>query len=186
MNCPLGADRRVAFIQQFEHDRKRVSENVAQRRWWPAEDAYLKGLDAATMGSPMPRAFFFPHSMGGTRLPLSRRPKFPSRVAPPVEGTEVTSAGTSTSRGFVVADGFWFQGHPPATGSNQDPCVFSTPLGPLHAFCRVERPKGSDNYVVRLGDCAGQLLPDEVKQGDVILMASLTSADPRFASQSIR
>lgn len=60
-----------------------------------------------------------------------------------------------------MADGF----EKNTIGPNQDPCVLSAPLGPVHSFCRIDNRKGRDHFVRR----TDRLLSQEVCPGDVVI-----------------
>jgi hypothetical protein len=118
--------------------------------------------------APMSRRFFFfPH--GPERDPPSglsvKSP--PWRVPYAVRGALVSDAGSQLADGIIMGDGYQTRGGPVIVGGNQDPCVFSEPLGGLHSFCRVVKRRGRDNDVAELTSSGG-LLPTVVAPGDVI------------------
>lgn len=129
----------------------------------------------------MPRAFFFPHSVEQRRVKTGYKGS-PSRVPMAVEGTQISADGVrEQARGSIISDGYWPHDGSPQIGSNQDPCVFSSPGPPLHAFCRVAKVRGADNNVIRRDGTAGALLPREVGPGDVIVYGKPRRGAPTLA-----
>jgi hypothetical protein len=61
----------------------------------------------------------------------------PWRVPYQVRGALVSDLGSQLAEGVIMGDGHQTRGGPVILGGNQDPCVFSGPLGGLHTFCRV-------------------------------------------------
>jgi hypothetical protein len=101
------------------------------------------------------RFFFFPHALEASK-------RSPGRVAFDVEADLADSAGVRTRDEVVVmADGF----EKNIIGPNQDPCVLSSPSGPVHTFCRIDYARGKDHYVKG----TRRLLSQEVVSGDVII-----------------
>lgn len=84
-----------------------------------------------------------------------------------MRGALVSGAGSQVVEGVIMGDGYQIRGGPVIVGSNQDPCVFSEPLGGLHTFCRVVTRHGRDNDVAGLSSSGG-LLPTVVVPGDVV------------------
>ena len=117
----------------------------------------------------MSRFFFFPHGPERADPPSRLTPKKtpPWRVPFQVRGALVSDAGSQLADGVIMGDGYKTRGEPVMLGGNQDPCVFSAPLGGLHTFCRVVTRQGNDNDVAVLV-ASGGLLPTVVAPGDVI------------------
>jgi hypothetical protein len=114
------------------------------------------------------RFFFFPHRVERADPPLRlTRGEPPWRVPYEVRAAMVSPTGVQTADGVVMGDGYQVRGGGAIVGGNQDPCVFSDPLGGLHAFCRIVRRKGRDHDVVTLTSATG-LLPTVVAPGDVV------------------
>lgn len=107
-----------------------------------------------------PRTFFFPHAR--EREALGGRP---GRVPFEVTGDLVDGSSAWRGNAVVCADGYGLN----QCASNQDPCVFSAPLGPLHSFCRVDTFRGKDNYVLELDGTQRRFLSDVVTPGDRIV-----------------
>jgi len=106
---------------------------------------------------PPPRAFFFPHAFSSTKKPGAP----PGRALFDVSATLLPSdAEPYRDNVTVMADGYAQN----TVGPNQDPCVFSSPIGPFHSFCRITSPP-SDNRVRGLG----ATLPNVAASGDVIV-----------------
>jgi hypothetical protein len=108
----------------------------------------------------IPRTFFFPHARKSDGVLGGR----PGRVPFEVIGDLVDGSSTRKDRAVVCADGYGFN----QCASNQDPCVFCKPLGPLHSFCRVDAPRGKDHYVLELSGTQERFLSDVVRPDDRI------------------
>ena len=120
------------------------------------------------------RFFFFPHGPERIAPPSRLTPQLPPwRVPYAVHGALVSDGDSQPAEGVIMGDGYQIRGGPVIVGSNQDPCVFSEPLGGLHTFCRVVARHGRDNDVAGLGPSGG-LLPTVVVPGDVVFYASPT------------
>jgi hypothetical protein len=114
------------------------------------------------------RAFFFPHTLdpkqGRTETNTS------GRVPYAVGGTLVGPDGPSEGTCVVMAEGYV----DPTSGAgilglSQDPCVFSAPGGPFHAFSRIDGTKPEGERVVSGGKHIANSLPEAVSKGDVIV-----------------
>jgi hypothetical protein len=107
------------------------------------------------------RFFFFPHAL---QAEASGKRQRPGRVAFDVEADLADCTGVRTQGEVVVmADGF----EKNTIGPNQDPCVFSAPLGPVHSFCRIENKRtGYTDHRVKGTD---RLLSQVVCAGDVVI-----------------
>jgi hypothetical protein len=103
------------------------------------------------------KAFFFPHPLapgcGPTALP-GRVPFDVTAVLLPRNGEP------NEDSAVVMADGYARN----VVGPNQDPCVFSRPIGPFHTFCRIGSTKPA--HLVRGTNLR---LPQAVTTGDVIV-----------------
>lgn len=106
---------------------------------------------------PPQRAFFFPHALQSSKGPGDP----PGRALFDVSAMLLPADGEPERDSVqVMADGY----ERDTVGPNQDPCVFSSPRGPFHSFCRLSSPP-ADNRVRGLG----ATLPNVVKSGDVIV-----------------
>lgn len=106
------------------------------------------------------RAFFFPHAL----QPGRKAGTPPGRVPFDVQATLVSLTDVTTDRAIVFADGYLQN----VVGSNQDPCVFSAPIGPLHSFCRIDK-RARNHYVRESSGRHDRLLSHCVATGDVII-----------------
>lgn len=110
---------------------------------------------------PFPRrAFFFPHAL----LPGRKAGTPPGRVPFDVDATLVSLTDVKTDHAVIFADGYGRN----VVGSNQDPCVFSSPLGPLHSFCRIDK-RARNHYVRESSGRHDRLLSRCVATGDIII-----------------
>ncbi len=107
------------------------------------------------------RAFFFPHQLHPGKY--WRTP--PGRVPFDVAANVVSASATRTGQVVIFADGYGRN----VVGNNQDPCVFSAPLGPFHSFCRIDGGHGHDNYVRELSGRHQLLLSKVVSAGDIVI-----------------
>lgn len=113
----------------------------------------------------MRRAFFFPHSL----LPGRRPGGSPGRVPFDIHGPLVSRSARRDGSATVFADGY----EKNTVGSNQDPCIFSSPLGPFHAFCRING-KRRDLYVRERDQRHSRLLSHIVSTDDIIIYGKFT------------
>ena len=119
------------------------------------------------------RAFFFPHPLD----PQQKRgePNISGRVPFDVTATLLGPNGATEADCVVMADGFL----DPTTGgglvgSSQDPCVFSGPGGPFHAFARIDGTNLANEKVVSDGKHIADSLAEAVAEGDVIIFGKTT------------
>jgi hypothetical protein len=122
------------------------------------------------------RAFFFPHPLE----PKQKRGELnlTGRVAFEVTG-RLTGQNESAIGGpfWVMGDGYYdvTSGEiPGVVGSNQDPCIFSAPWGPFHAFYRLDGANLATEKVVADGKHIADSLPETVEPGDVIIYGKVT------------
>jgi hypothetical protein len=136
-----------------------VSEEIGENA---AEQAVaMDGLRTiAARHGHMRRAFFFPHGSVAGRRPGG----LPGRVPFDIHGPLVSRSGRRDGGATVYADGY----EKNTVGSNQDPCVLSSPLDPFHAFCKIDGRRG-DLYVREVGTRHDRLLPQVVSADDVIV-----------------
>lgn len=106
------------------------------------------------------RAFFFPHALDPGRKPWAP----PGRVPFNVHATLVSETGVTSDDAVIFSDGY----EENVVGSNQDPCFFSEPLGPIHSFCRIDK-RNRDYYVREASGRHDRLLSHCVRAGDLIL-----------------
>lgn len=121
--------------------------------------------DVSRTRGHMRRAFFFPHGRTAGLQPGG----LPGRVPFDVRGPLLSRSGRRDGDATIYADGYKAN----TVGSNQDPCVFSSPLGPFHAFCRIDG-KRRDLYVRECGGRHERLLPQLVSAEDVIVYGKFT------------
>jgi hypothetical protein len=114
------------------------------------------------------RFFFFPHGLESPEREDLKKGSTPSRVRFEVTGMLVTRTGVKESDGVVMADGYRLKGGDALIGGNQDPCIFSAPLGGVHAFNRILKRQGHDHDVVELSGKRKGLLTAVAAAGDVI------------------
>lgn len=118
-------------------------------------------MTLSTESKQLPRrAFFFPHAL----QPGRKAGKPPGRVPFDVEATLVSLTEVKTDHAIVFADGY----DQNVVGSNQDPCVFSAPIGPLHSFCRIDK-RARNHYVRESSGRHDRLLSHCVATGDLII-----------------
>ena len=114
------------------------------------------------------RFFFFPHGLESAERDELKKGSAPSRVPFEVNGALVTRTGVRESDGVVMGDGYRLKGGDVLVGGNQDPCIFSAPLGGVHSFCRIVKRQGHDHDVVELSGKRKGLLTSVATAGDVI------------------
>ena len=109
------------------------------------------------------RAFFFPHSLEPAQKPGADN--ISGRVPFEVTGTLL---GSELRQGPVLGDGRRI--HRSArrarrawSGSCQDPCVFSDPWGPFHAFLRLDGANLANEKVMGAGKVIADSLPETVE-----------------------
>jgi hypothetical protein len=116
------------------------------------------------------RAFFFPHSLEPAQKPGAEN--ISGRVPFEVTGTLL---GSEHRQGpfWIMADGFFDPlgdpQMPGVVGSYQEPCVFSDPWGPFHAFLRLDGTNPASEKVMGTGKIVADSLVDTVTPGDVII-----------------
>lgn len=116
------------------------------------------------------RAFFFPHSLEPAQKPGAEN--LSGRVPFEVTGTLL---GSEHRQGpfWVMADGFFDPlgdaQMPGVVGAYQEPCVFSDPWGPFHAFLRLDGTNPANEKVMGAGKIIADSLVDTVSPGDVII-----------------
>ena len=119
------------------------------------------------------RAFFFPHSLEPAQKPGADN--ISGRVPFEVTGALIGSDyRVHEPRPFwVMADGFLDPmgdaQMPGVVGSYQDPCVFSDPWGPFHAFLRLDGANLANEKVMGAGKVIADSLAETVNPGDVII-----------------
>lgn len=118
------------------------------------------------MASRNRRVFFFPHA-------LHPGPGRPGRVRFQANGFIVSASGVRAGRCSVWADGF----EDDVVGPNQDPCIFSAPIGPVHTFCRINGTKRGD--LVKEVNRNDRRLPECVSSGDIVVYGKF---EPRGGS----
>jgi hypothetical protein len=121
------------------------------------------------------RAFFFPHAFRP-----NPKLKLPSRFAFDVQGNIVSMSGSRFGNARILADGYADN----TVGTNQDPCVFSAPLGPIHSFCRIDSGKLNDR-VKENSNCSLRGLPNCLSEGDVIFYGKFVPAGKQGPTQNV-
>ena len=120
------------------------------------------------------RAFFFPHPLDPAQKPGAEN--ISGRVPFEVTGGLV---GIDVRQGpfWIMGDGFLDPlGNevPGVVGAYQEPCVFSAPWGPFHAFLRLDGANAANEKVVASGKIIADSLVDTVAPGDVIIYGKTT------------
>jgi hypothetical protein len=115
------------------------------------------------------RAFFFPHALEPVQKPGADNVsgRVPFEVTGDLIGPEARPGPF-----WVMADGFYdplSNDVPGVVGAYQDPCVFSAPWGPFHAFRRLDGANPANEKVICGGKIIADSLVDTVVPGDVII-----------------